>query len=91
MKHGKGFAVVAAEVKKLADEVSGTANTIRQISNSITQQGHQMANVFCEGLETSKNNAATFKLLHEKMDKIVSYIRESKKSKRSYERFYVNN
>ncbi|MER2076763.1 methyl-accepting chemotaxis protein [Psychrobacillus psychrotolerans] len=75
---GKGFAVVAAEVKKLADEVSGTANTIRQISNSITQQGTQMANVFVEGMETSKNNDVTFKMLHQKMDKIVSYIRDSK-------------
>lgn len=77
-EHGKGFAVVAEEVKKLADEVSGTANTIHQISNSITQQGTQMANVFADGLATSKNNAATFEMLHHKMDKIVSYIRDSK-------------
>lgn len=77
-EHGKGFAVVAEEVKKLADEVSGTAHTIRQISNSITQQGTQMANVFAEGLSTSKNNAQTFEMLHHKMDKIVSYIRDSK-------------
>ncbi|WP_277586035.1 methyl-accepting chemotaxis protein [Psychrobacillus antarcticus] len=77
-EHGKGFAVVAEEVKKLADEVSGTAHTIHQISNSITQQGTQMANVFAEGLSTSKNNAQTFEMLHHKMDKIVSYIRDSK-------------
>lgn len=77
-EHGKGFAVVAEEVKKLADEVSRTANTIHQISNSITQQGAQMANVFADGLVTSKNNAATFEMLHHKMDKIVSYIRDSK-------------
>ncbi|MER2171732.1 MAG: methyl-accepting chemotaxis protein, partial [Psychrobacillus psychrodurans] len=76
--HGKGFAVVAEEVKKLADEVSGTASTIHQISNSITQQGTQMASVFADGLATSKNNAATFEMLHHKMDKIVSYIRDSK-------------
>ncbi|QUG40817.1 methyl-accepting chemotaxis protein [Psychrobacillus sp. INOP01] len=77
-EHGKGFAVVAEEVKKLADEVSGTANTIHQISNSITQQGTQMASVFADGLATSKNNASTFEMLQHKMDKIVSYIRDSK-------------
>jgi len=77
-EHGKGFAVVAEEVKKLADEVSETAYTIHQISDSITQQGTQMANVFADGLVTSKNNAATFDMLHHKMDKIVSYIRDSK-------------
>lgn len=77
-EHSKGFAVVAEEVKKLADEVSKTAYTIHQISNSITQQGTQMANVFADGLATSKNNAATFEMLHYKMDKIVSYIRDSK-------------
>lgn len=77
-EHGKGFAVVAEEVKKLADEVSRAANTIHQISNSITQQGTQMANVFADGLSTSKNNAATFEMLHHKMDKIVTYIRDSK-------------
>ena len=76
-EHGKGFAVVAEEVKKLADEVSETAYTIHQISDSITQQGTQMANVFADGLVTSKNNAATFDMLHHKMDKIVSYIRDS--------------
>ena len=76
--HGKGFAVVAEEVKKLADEVSRTAHTIHEISNSITLQGTQMANVFADGLATSKNNATTFKMLDQKMDKIVSYIRDSK-------------
>lgn len=76
--HGKGFGVVAEEVKKLADEVSRTAHTIHEISNSITLQGTQMANVFADGLATSKNNATTFKMLHQKMDKIVSYIRDSK-------------
>lgn len=76
--HGKGFAVVAEEVKKLADEVSSTANTIHEISNSITLQGHEMEVVFAEGLTTSKNNATSFQLLHEKFDVIVSFIRESK-------------
>ncbi|WP_166462415.1 methyl-accepting chemotaxis protein [Psychrobacillus vulpis] len=77
-EHGKGFAVVADEVKKLADEVSRTANTIHDISNSIKLQGHEMAEVFAEGLTTSKNNAASFQLLHEKFDTIVSFIHESK-------------
>lgn len=77
-EHGKGFAVVAAEVKKLADEVSLTANTIREISNSITLQGNDMEKVFAEGLSTSKNSANTFQLLHEKLDAIVSFIHESK-------------
>ncbi|KQL36727.1 methyl-accepting chemotaxis protein [Psychrobacillus sp. FJAT-21963] len=76
--HGKGFAVVAEEVKKLADEVSTTANTIHEISTSITLQGNEMEKVFSEGLSTSKHNAATFLLLHEKLDEIVSFIRESK-------------
>jgi len=76
--HGKGFAVVAEEVKKLAGEVSQTAHTIREISNSITLQGNDMEKVFTEGLETSKHNVATFQLLHEKMDKILSFINESK-------------
>ncbi|MFJ7825241.1 methyl-accepting chemotaxis protein [Psychrobacillus sp. NPDC096623] len=77
-EHGKGFAVVAEEVKKLADEVSGTANKIHEISNAITQQGTQMANVFADGLAASKNNATTFEMLHQKMDKIVAYIGDSK-------------
>lgn len=77
-EHGKGFAVVAEEVKKLAAEVSETANTIYEISNAITQQGSQMANVFADGLATSKNNATTFEMLHQKLDKIVSYIGDSK-------------
>ncbi|WP_342600396.1 methyl-accepting chemotaxis protein [Psychrobacillus sp. FSL H8-0483] len=77
-EHGKGFAVVAEEVKKLADEVSLTANTIREISNSITLQGNDMEKVFAEGLSTSKNSANTFQLLHEKLDAIVSFIHESK-------------
>lgn len=76
--HGKGFAVVAEEVKKLADEVSVTANTINSISNSISHQGQEMEIVFAEGLSTSKNNATSFQLLHEKFDTIVSFIRESK-------------
>lgn len=76
--HGKGFAVVAEEVKKLADEVSLTANTIREISNAITLQGNDMEKVFAEGLSTSKNSANTFQLLHEKLDDIVSFIHESK-------------
>ena len=77
-ENGKGFAVVAEEVKKLAAEVSKTANTIYEISNAITLQGSQMANVFADGLATSKNNATTFEMLHQKLDKIVSYIGDSK-------------
>ncbi|MEI4769630.1 methyl-accepting chemotaxis protein [Psychrobacillus sp. FJAT-51614] len=76
--HGKGFAVVAEEVKKLAYEVSITANTIHEVSTSITLQGNVMEKVFAEGLSTSKHNATTFQLLHEKLDEIVSFIRESK-------------
>lgn len=77
--HGKGFAVVADEVKKLADEVSATAQTIHEISDSITLQGNEMKKVFSEGLSASKNNAVTFQLLQEKMDDIISYIHQSKK------------
>lgn len=77
-EHGKGFAVVAGEVKKLADEVSVTAYTIHEISKSITLQGHVMEKVFAEGLTTSKNNAVTFQLLHEKFDTIIAFIHESK-------------
>ncbi|WP_391120414.1 methyl-accepting chemotaxis protein [Psychrobacillus sp. L3] len=76
--HGKGFAVVAEEVKKLADEVATTAETIHEVSNSIILQGNEMEKVFAEGLSTSKSNATTFQLLHDKMDDIVTYIRESK-------------
>ncbi|MFF2752197.1 methyl-accepting chemotaxis protein [Psychrobacillus sp. NPDC058041] len=76
--HGKGFAVVAEEVKKLADEVSTTAETIYGVSNSITLQGNVMEKVFAEGLSTSKKSATTFQLLHEKMDDIISFIHDSK-------------
>ncbi|QFF98207.1 methyl-accepting chemotaxis protein [Psychrobacillus glaciei] len=76
--HGNGFAVVAEEVKRLADEVSTTAKTIHEVSNSITLQGNEMEKVFAEGLATSKNNATTFQVLHDKMDDIITYIRESK-------------
>ncbi|WP_186321290.1 methyl-accepting chemotaxis protein [Bacillus sp. FJAT-22090] len=76
--HGKGFAVVAEEVKKLAGEVSSTAHTINEISTSISQQGVEMEAVFAEGLATSKNNAISFQLLHEKFDTIISFIRETK-------------
>lgn len=77
-EHGKGFAVVANEVKKLADEVSATANAIREISHSITIQGSDMEKVFAEGLTTAKQNATTFQLLHNKLDEIIAFIHVSK-------------
>lgn len=65
-------------MKKLADEVSATAKRIHEISNSIILQGSEMEKVFAEGVSTSKNNTATFQLLHEKMEDIIFFIRESK-------------
>ncbi|MCA1064052.1 methyl-accepting chemotaxis protein [Rossellomorea sp. AcN35-11] len=54
-EHGKGFAVVADEVRKLAESVSSSVNSIHDIVNNVRSNSNEMAHILLDGLEVVEN------------------------------------
>jgi methyl-accepting chemotaxis protein len=54
-EHGKGFAVVAAEVRKLAENVSNSVNSIHGIVSNVKNNSNEIAKTLEEGLHVVEN------------------------------------
>lgn len=73
---GKGFAVVANEIKKLAEQSSGTADEINENINNIKQNVNVTIKEITQGVEKSREIKAESEVATENLEKITQRILE---------------
>jgi methyl-accepting chemotaxis protein len=69
-EHGKGFAVVAGEIRKLAEKVSGSVETIVNIVEGVQGESHETVSALQRGYLLIEEETAKIKTTKETFDEI---------------------
>lgn len=84
---GRGFAVVAAEIRGLAEKSSESVDVIKNIIKDITKESKKSAaevetakKVYLEQHKTVDKTEAAFKMINNKLNQIIKYIKNLDKS-----------
>ncbi|PTV93612.1 methyl-accepting chemotaxis protein [Halanaerobium saccharolyticum] len=91
---GRGFAVVAAEIRGLAEKSSESVEVIKDIIKDITMESKKSAaevetakKVYLEQHQSVEKTETAFKMINQKLNQIVSYIKNLDNSVESINKY----
>lgn len=73
-EHGKGFAVVADEVRKLAEQVSGSIGSIIEIVNGVQNESSETVNALQQGFQKVEEGTVKIKTTRDTFNEINAAI-----------------
>ncbi|TDO71337.1 methyl-accepting chemotaxis protein [Halanaerobium saccharolyticum] len=91
---GRGFAVVAAEIRGLAEKSSKSVEVIKDIIKDITMESKKSAaeietakKIYLEQHKSVEETESAFKMINDKLNEIISYIKNLDKSVKSINKY----